>query len=49
MSEAPPLLVVDDLSLEFRTRSGTVRALENVGFDVGRGCHDSRPYACRRD
>jgi hypothetical protein len=37
MSEASPLLVVDDLSIEFRTRSGTVRALEKVGFDVGGG------------
>jgi peptide/nickel transport system ATP-binding protein len=37
MSEAPPLLAVTDLSIEFRTRSGTVRALEKVGFDVGRG------------
>jgi peptide/nickel transport system ATP-binding protein len=37
MSEASPLLAVDDLSIEFRTRSGTVRALEKVGFDVGRG------------
>jgi peptide/nickel transport system ATP-binding protein len=37
MSEALPLLAVSDLSIEFRTRSGTVRALEKVGFDVGRG------------
>ena len=37
MSEAAPLLAVSDLSIEFRTRSGTVRALEKVGFDVGRG------------
>jgi peptide/nickel transport system ATP-binding protein len=37
MSEAPPLLAVSDLSIQFRTRSGTVRALEKVGFDVGRG------------
>jgi peptide/nickel transport system ATP-binding protein len=31
------LLAVSDLSVEFRTRSGTVRALEKVGFEVGRG------------
>jgi len=37
MSEALALLSVSDLSIEFRTRSGTVRALEKVGFDVGRG------------
>ena len=34
---APPLLAVDDLSLEFRTRSGTVRALDHVSLTVGRG------------
>src|SRR5262245_32655459 len=32
-----PLLSVQDLSLEFRTRSGTVRALENVTLDVKKG------------
>ena len=32
-----PLLSVEDLSLEFRTRSGTVRALENVSLEVGKG------------
>ena len=37
MNEAPPLLAINDLSVEFRTRSGTVRALEKVGFEVGRG------------
>jgi peptide/nickel transport system ATP-binding protein len=37
MSEAVPLLAVNNLSVEFRTRSGTVRALERVGFEVGRG------------
>ena len=38
MSEgAAPLLTVDDVSLEFRTRSGTVRALQHVGLAVGRG------------
>ena len=31
------LLSVQDLSLEFRTRSGTVHALENVTLDVKRG------------
>ncbi len=29
-----PLLAVENLSLEFRTRSGTVQALENVGLSV---------------
>jgi peptide/nickel transport system ATP-binding protein len=33
----PPLLSVEDLSIEFRTRSGTVRALDNVGFQLHRG------------
>ncbi len=37
MSKSPPLLSVKDLSLEFRTRSGTVRALESVSFDVAKG------------
>jgi peptide/nickel transport system ATP-binding protein len=32
-----PLLTVEDLSIEFRTRSGTVRALDNVGFHLHRG------------
>src|SRR5262252_5951671 len=32
-----PLLSVRELSLEFRTRSGTVRALENVSLEVKRG------------
>jgi peptide/nickel transport system ATP-binding protein len=34
---AAPALAVHDLSVEFRTRSGTVRALERVGFSVGKG------------
>ncbi len=34
---APALLTVTDLSVEFRTRSGVVHALEKVGFTVGRG------------
>ena len=34
---AIPLLSVDDLSVEFRTRDGVVRALEHVSFTVGRG------------
>jgi peptide/nickel transport system ATP-binding protein len=34
---APPLLSIDDVSLEFRTRSGTVRALQHVGLTVARG------------
>lgn len=33
----PPLLSVEGMSLEFRTRSGTVRALEEVSFTVKRG------------
>ncbi len=33
----PPLLDVGGLSLEFRTRSGTVHALEDVSFAVARG------------
>jgi peptide/nickel transport system ATP-binding protein len=32
-----PLLAVEDLGVEFRTRSGTVRALEGVGFELRRG------------
>ena len=32
-----PLLAVRDLTLEFRTRSGTVRALEHVSFELGKG------------
>ena len=34
---ALPLLAVEDLSIEFRTRSGTVRALDKVGFELHRG------------
>src|SRR5271167_3348057 len=37
VSEATPLLAVSNLSVEFRTRSGIVRALEKVGFEVARG------------
>ena len=32
-----PLLAVEDLSVEFRTRSGTVHALDHVGFELQRG------------
>ena len=32
-----PLLAVDDLSVEFRTRDGVVRALDHAGFAVRRG------------
>jgi peptide/nickel transport system ATP-binding protein len=32
-----PLLAVRDFSLEFRTRSGTVHALQNVGLQIGKG------------
>ena len=34
---AVPALAVEELSVEFRTRSGTVRVLDNVGFSVDRG------------
>jgi len=33
----PAPLAVEDLSVEFRTREGTVRALEHVGFTVDKG------------
>ena len=33
----PPLLEVRDFDLEFRTRSGTVRALEGVDLDIHKG------------
>ena len=32
-----PLLAVEELSVEFRTRDGVVRALEHVSFSVGKG------------
>jgi len=34
---ATPALAVEGLSVEFRTRSGLVRALDNVSFRVGKG------------
>jgi peptide/nickel transport system ATP-binding protein len=34
---AVPLLAVEDLSIEFRTRSGIVRALDRIGFALQRG------------
>ena len=34
---AVPALAVEDLSVEFRTRSGTVKVLEKVGFEVDKG------------
>ena len=37
MTVQPPLLSVEDLSVEFRTRSGIVRALERVSFAVNKG------------
>jgi peptide/nickel transport system ATP-binding protein len=37
MSAAGALLSVRDLSLEFRTRTGTVAALERVGFEIAPG------------
>jgi len=33
----PPLLSVEDLSVEFRTREGVVQALDRVGFTVAKG------------
>jgi peptide/nickel transport system ATP-binding protein len=32
-----PLLAVEDLAIEFLTRNGTVRALDGIGFELGRG------------
>jgi peptide/nickel transport system ATP-binding protein len=32
-----PLLSIEDLGVEFRTRSGTVHALEHISFAVGKG------------
>ncbi len=32
-----PAIAVDDLSVEFRTRSGTVKVLDHVGFSVDKG------------
>ena len=37
MSTDPPLLAVEGLSLDFRTRDGVVRALDEVSFTVRRG------------
>lgn len=37
MDKRIPVLKVEDLDVEFRTRSGIVRALQNVSFDVHRG------------
>ncbi len=36
-ANALPLLAVENLSVEFRTRSGTVGALDKVGFELHRG------------
>jgi peptide/nickel transport system ATP-binding protein len=36
-SSAAPALSIDDLSVQFRTRSGIVRALEHVSFSVAKG------------
>ena len=35
--QSVPLLAIEELSIEFRTRSGTVRALDRVGFSLKRG------------
>jgi peptide/nickel transport system ATP-binding protein len=37
MTAQPPLLDVTDFSLEFRTRSGTVRAIEHVNLQLRKG------------
>jgi peptide/nickel transport system ATP-binding protein len=37
VSQRVPLLKVEDLSVEFRTRSGIVRALENIDLEVHKG------------
>jgi peptide/nickel transport system ATP-binding protein len=37
MDSPVPLLSVESLGVEFRTRSGTVHALEDVSFTVGKG------------
>jgi peptide/nickel transport system ATP-binding protein len=37
VSNAVPLLDIQNFSLEFRTRSGTVQALQNVNLQVGKG------------
>ena len=34
---AVPLLAVENLGVEFRTRSGTVRAVDGIGFELRRG------------
>jgi peptide/nickel transport system ATP-binding protein len=35
--DTAPLLAVEDLGVEFRTRSGTVRALDRIGFELHGG------------
>ena len=37
MSATAPLLSIEDLTVTFRTRGGTVHALEGVGFDIAEG------------
>lgn len=37
LAGAPPLLAIEDLTLDFRTRGGVVHALDAVSLDVGRG------------
>ncbi len=34
---AAPALAVDDLCVEFRTRSGVVKVLDQVGFSIAKG------------
>ncbi len=36
-AETPPLLAIENLTLDFRTRQGAVHALDQVSFDVFRG------------
>ena len=37
MDDAPPLLQVRDLAVEFRSGAATVRAIDGVSFDLARG------------
>ncbi|MEO0760002.1 MAG: ABC transporter ATP-binding protein [Cyanobacteria bacterium J06648_16] len=37
MTPSPPLLSIRNLAVEFRTRTGTVRALENISFQINPG------------
>ena len=37
MDITPPLLKVENLSVEFRTEAGTVSAAQDVSFSINRG------------